>query len=337
MAQKILITGAAGFIGSHLVDLLLSKNIKPQQLRLLVFNDEPLINLPDKDFEIVRGDVRDPKCVNQAVAGVKTIYHLAARIDFEGKSFAAYQDVNVAGTQNLINAVKKHQLQLQKFVFFSSIAVFGLPADIGEIKGWKETQPKNYTNFYGQSKWAAEKKIVKAHQQWGLPYAIVRPASVYGPREQGPTLALYRAIKNHRFVIIGDGQNKLHYVYVKDLVTGAYLAAQSSLKAGDYILAGAQPTKLVTVVKEVAASINEKVPNWHLPQSLAMLAAYGLAGLGKLTGIKPLLYPSRVRTMTTTYYYDISKAKKELNYQPQISFKQGARLTGQWYLANNYL
>lgn len=332
---KILITGAAGFIGSHLVDLLLADGVAVSDLRLLIPKGELLRNLPKLPFDIVRGDIRDKKLVQRAMFGIEVVYHLAARIDFDGKTYDEYKDVNVEGTQNLLDSCRGKKIR--KFVFFSTIGVFGMPADVGNIEGWDETHAKTYSNYYGQSKWEGELRVMRAHKQFGLPYAIVRPASVYGPREKGPTLALYKAIKNHQFLMIGDGKNKMHYVYVKDLVRGARQAELSKKKMGDYILAGKSPTVFSDVIADVAHSIGMQIPAWCVSKSLALGISYCLEFFGKSIRWKPPLFPSRVRTMTTTYYYSIAKAKKELNYNPTTSFTQGAEETGRWYTEHGYL
>lgn len=333
MNRKILVTGAAGFIGSHLVELLLAEKISVKDLRLFVYNQEPLENLPKMKFDVVRGDIRDKAACERAMKGVDRVYHLAARIDFDGKTYEEYKDVNVIGTQNLLEAA--HHNGVKKFVFFSSIGVFGMPAATGDILGWDETHAKSYTNFYGRSKWEGELRVMKAYNKWGLQYAIVRPASVYGPREKGPTLALYQAIKHHTFAMIGNGTNKMHYVYVTDLVKGARLAELSKKPTGDYILAGAQPTPFAEVARDIAASIHEKLPGWHIPIWVATVLAYLFQLVTNITGIKFPLFPSRVKTMTTSYYYSIEKARKEIGYRPLVSFKQGAVLTGAWYEKHN--
>lgn len=332
--MKILITGAAGFIGSHLVDLLLQEGVPVNKIRLFIPKDESLSNLPKEKFDIVRGDIRDKTTVKAAMQGIDIVYHLAARIDFNGKTYEDYKDVNVDGTQNLLDECSKN---IKKFIFFSSIGVFGLPAGIGDIINWDENHPKTYTNFYGESKWEGEKRVMEVHNKKGLPYAIIRPASVYGPREKGPTLALYKAIKNHQFIMLGNGLNKMHYVYVTDLVKAARLAEKSSEKTGDYIIGGSEPTTLKEIVSDIAESINEKIPNFYLPKNLALILSYAMDFTGKLFGIKSPLFPSRVKTMTTNYFYNINKAKKKLGYNPKVNFRKGAMLTGRWYTQNNLL
>lgn len=310
MTNKItVVTGAAGFIGSHLVDHLLTQGIKPQNLRLLVAPWAKLDNLnhlPLDEIELIKVDIRDRKKVKDALQGAEYVYHLAAKIDFLGQNYDQYYQVNVQGTQNLIDACQGQKIK--KFILYSSIAVFGLPAGIGQIESWAETHPKTFTNWYGLSKWETEQRLIKAHSLHKLPYAIIRPASVYGPREKGPTLAFCQAIKNKRFAIIGSGQNLMHYVYVKDLVAGTYQAAQSQQNRGDYILAGPQPITLQKLAQLIAQELAVGLPSWRLPKVIALPAAYLLQLLGAVFGFKPPLFPSRVRTMTTNYYYDLSKA-----------------------------
>jgi nucleoside-diphosphate-sugar epimerase len=332
---RYLITGAAGFIGSHLVDLLLAEGVKPQQLRLIVKPGESLANLPDQPFEIKVADIRDKKAMFAAVKDCEVVYHLAARIDFDGKTYESYKDVNVDATGYLLAAAQKYEVK--KFVFFSSIGVYGLPAGVGDINGWNETHPYTYSNFYGESKWAGEELVRAAHQKSGLAYAIVRPASVYGPREKGPTLALYQAIKNHQFLMIGNGKNLLHYVFVKDLVKGARLAELSKQATGEYILAGPPPLTFREIVDNVAASIHEKVPAFSLPTPVALGLAFGCQMVNQILGTHLPLFPSRVRTMTTTYWYDISKARKAIGYQPKTPFQKGSQITGEWYLKEGWI
>lgn len=336
MQEKILVTGASGFVGSHLVEYLLSKKTPINNLRLFVKTGESLENLPQKKFDIVYGDIRNKADVKKAMKNVSIVYHLAARIDFDGKTYAEYRDVNVRGTKNLVDeaVTNKH---FKKFINYSSIGVHGLPAGIGEIVNWDESHAPTYTNYYGKSKWEAEEVVRRAHSKFGLPYITIRPASVYGPREKGPTLALYKAINSGQFLLIGNGQNKMHYVYVSDLVAATYLAAKSNRTSGEYIIAGEKPTPFIDVVTFVAKSIGKSMPTLKISKSVALIIAYCCEGITKLTGVKLPLFPSRVRTMTTTYYYSIAKAKKELGYKPQISFAKGSQLVGKWYLENNYL
>src|SRR5256885_2777578 len=128
--KKILITGASGFIGSHLVKALIRDGVDYKSLRLFIPQNDSLNNLPKKNFDIIWADIRNKDAIKKAIENVSVIYHLAARIGFDGKVYNDYYEINVQGTQNLLDAVKKNHIQ--KFIFFSTVAVYGLPAYIGD-------------------------------------------------------------------------------------------------------------------------------------------------------------------------------------------------------------
>ena len=253
--KRILITGAAGFIGSHLVDLLIEKGLPKSRLRLLIAPWDTLENISHHfGLEIVRGDIRDKEVLQSVVSGCTHVFHLAAKIDFDGKAYNEYFTINVQPTENLMLEAK--EAGAKKFIFYSSIGVHGLPAGIGPIRNFNEQSPPSYSNWYSRSKWEAEERVRHISHNTGMDYAIIRPASVYGSREKGPTLALYKAIKNKQFFIIGSGKNKLHYVYVRDLVEATFTAAFKSKKNAEYIIAGNNPESLASVATSIASSFS---------------------------------------------------------------------------------
>lgn len=335
--DKILVTGAGGFIGSHLVETLLENKIPLENIRLLIPKKESLTNLPNLKFDIVRGDIQNTKDVKKAVDGVNIVYHLAALTIDGGKYYTQeeYAKVNVLGTENLLKVCKDKKIK--KFIFFSSIAIYGLPAWAGNIRDWNENQPKNPREIYGESKLKAEEKIIEANKKWEIPYVILRPTSVYGPRDKRNLLELYRTIKKHLFFYIGDGKNKMDYVFVKDVVHAAYLAANSPQTKGDYIIGCGKPLTLNEIIFYVTKSINASVPALHIPKSFAYTSSFIIERVSKLLGIRPMLFPARVKVMTRDCYYDISKAKKDLNYKPLFSFEKGTQITGKWLIENNLL
>ena len=334
MENKIVITGAGGFIGSHLVDFLLTKYSR-SSLRLLVSEKDTLKNLPKNKLNIFRGDIRNKHFVKKAIEGASTIYHLASLVGFEGSTYRDYKEVNVDGTQNFLDACKTKKIQ--KFVFVSSIAVYGLPAWVGDIFNLNEKSPYNPTEIYGKSKMEAEIRVLTAHKNFRIPYTIIRPVSVYGPRDRGQLFALYKSLKNHTFIFIGNGENKMHYIYVKDLIEGMYQAQINKVEASDFILGDNKPIIFNDVVKYVAKSINEPIPKLRISKKIGLILGYTGAGIEKVTGIHSPIFPSRVKVMTTNWYYDISKARKLLKFKPKISFEDGTTLTGKWLLTHKIL
>lgn len=329
MSNKYLITGATGFIGSHLVELLLSKNIPPKNIRLLVLPNDSLKNLPNKEFDIVWGDIRNKEDVARSVKGASVVYHLAAKTVFEGKTYEDFKDTNVDGTKNLVDACLKQKVS--KFIFFSSIAVYGLPAYVGEIINWNENRIKKAAEEYGESKLVAEKIVLDAYKKHKLPIVIIRPTTVYGPRDHQGVVELYKVIDKGLFVNIGDGENKVDYVFVKDLVNGAYLAERFAKIGSDYILGGGNPISFKYLIDSVSKSLGKRPTKFSVPKSVALLAAYIMDFAGKFFGFRSPLFPNRVKIMTTNCYFDITKAKKEIGYNPEINFKRGAILTAKWF------
>lgn len=333
MKDTYLVTGGAGFIGSHLIDHLVEEGIPESSIRLVLRH-------PDKPhrrgkFSIVHGDLEDPTVAKKAVEGISVIYHLAAISGFGGVTINDYRRGNVLPTQNLLNAIK--QKKIKKFVMFSTIAVYGIPSGIGNILGWNETHPQSYTEIYGQSKSEAEMIVRDYHNKYHIPYTIIRPTSVYGPRDFGQLYGVFRAISRGYFFHIGNGKNKLDFVFVKDLVKGTRLAELSKKKSSDYILGSGNPTSMNEVAYDIALSVNKPGRFIHIPTNFALPLSYGIEGISKLIHRQLPLFPSRVRIITSSYYYDISKAKKELGYSPSYSFKEAVLITGKWYLDNHLL
>lgn len=335
--DKILITGAAGFVGSHLVDYLLKDGEPVERLRLLLLDNESAKFLPQKNFDFVRGDIRNINFVKKIMKGVDTVYHLAGIIGTTSnpKEYQKYKEVNVDGTFNLLKSCTRNKIK--KFIFVSTVATYGIPPWSGNILNWDETHPKTYSEMYGKSKLAAERKVIEAHKKWKIPYTIVRPANVYGPRNFGQIYELYKTVKNHRFIMIGNGKNKMHYVYVLDLVKAMRQIQLHSNISGDYIIASKEPTEFDEMIKLIAESINQKPPHLRIPKFAGLIASYIFDTCGKIIGMKSPLFPDRVKVMTMNYYYNIQKAIREFGYNPTTSFREGAMETGKWYMKNGYL
>lgn len=319
--DKILVTGAGGFIGSHLVEYLVSNRVNPKNLKLLVFNHKDLKNLPKLDFKIFLGDITDKKFVKKVVRGVDVIYHLAALSFRPGYNKKDYFEVNVEGTRNILEALEPSKIK--KFVFFSSVAVYGLPICKGDMVDIDEHYTKRPCEEYGESKLAAEKLVIVKHKNSGLHYAIVRPTTVYGPRDHQSFPSLIRMVRNHLFFVVGGGQNRLDFVYVDDLIRGARLAEVSERKSGDYIFGGGTVS-----LKELGKTLSSVTKSWILPFGIPKWLALFISYFTDILGLP--LYPNRVRSMTSNFYFNFAKARRELGYKPTVSFNEGCRITNNW-------
>lgn len=328
--KKILITGAAGFIGSHLVEQLLSEGEPLERLRLFLFDGESLKNLPLKKFDIIRGDIRDKRIVKKAMKNVDVVYHLAAMTVKPNRIYEDYKTTNVDGTRNLLNECIGNNIQ--KFVYFSSIAVFGLPAYVGEINNWDEKHPKKYAESYGRSKLEAEKLVISFHDKYNIPYAIIRPTTVYGPRDYQSLIELIKAIDKRYFIMIGNGKNKIDYVFVKNLVKGAYQAQISSINYGDYILGIGKPITFKKIVELILKNLGRNNHYVSVPKELGLFIGNIFSFLIKYTGILFPFSGERARVMSTSCFFNSDKAKNEIGYDSSISIEKGIEITTNWYL-----
>lgn len=327
--NEILLTGASGFIGSHLLDYLIDTvKIPERSLHLIVRNPKKLHR--SGKFVIHIGDLRDTAFVKQTLKhSFDTIFHLAAVSGFGGTTLKDYREGNVLFMDNLLAAINpKH---IQKFIFFSTIAVYGLPSGVGDILNWDETHPHTFSEMYGQAKEEAEQKLKEYASRHHLPYSIIRPSSVYGPRDSGQLFGLIKAIDKGYFFIIGNGKNKMDFVFVKDLIRGSYQAALSTKKQSEYILGSGNPVSLTNITDLIAKELGKESRFLHVPTSFALPLSYATQFIGNITHLPVPLFPSRVKILTSTYYFSIKKAQKDLSYAPTISVQEGIQKTIEWY------
>ena len=215
----ILVTGGTGFIGSHLVDTLVSKG---EDVRVLVRETSNKRYLIGKEVEFVYGNLEDMDSMKAVVENVNAIYHLAGMLGKGINSRYEYEKlrrINVRGTENLLEACLTEDIH--RFVHFSSVAAIGHTESIAD-----ETTDCNPIDPYGQSKYESEKVALKFFNDYKIPVTIVRPSMVYGPRETTNKAKFFQSIQKGTFRIIGNGQNLMSFVYVDGVVQGCLLAAQ---------------------------------------------------------------------------------------------------------------
>lgn len=330
MKRKILVTGGAGFIGSHLVDALISQK---EMVRCLVRKNDDLQFLPQGKVEIVFGDITNKDSLLKAIRGVEIIYHLAAKTDFEGESWQEYFLPNVLGTQNLIDLAI--QEKIKRFIFFSTIRVTGLTDSRVPID---EKAPYHPLNFYDRSKTEAEKRLLVACEEKKLPVTIIRPTSVYGPRDKGTYYSFFKAIAQGKFFLIGNGENLVSFVYVENVVQAALLAGIKREAVGQvYFVNDDHPYTMKELSLAIAFAFGKKLPSLYFPKNLGYLAGYLSEGLGKVFGFRPPLTPERVKNLTISYVFDISKARRELGYKPAVTLNEGVKQTAVWYKKHGWI
>jgi nucleoside-diphosphate-sugar epimerase len=327
-ALRALVTGATGFIGSHLVETLLQKGV---QVRCLVRKTSHLGWLKNLPIELVHGDCNDKASLGEAVKNVDQVFHLAGVTKaIEEKT---YFEVNALGTENLIHACLEKNPQLQKFIYLSSQAAAGPCQNGGKKKESDQCQP---VSAYGYSKRMAEEfALAHSHE---IPLLILRPSAVYGPRDRD-IYAFFKLLSKRIKLCLSSQDQHISLCYVQDIIQAILLASEARESNGDiFFLSDGHEYQLEEIgdIFSQAMGITPfciRFPEWAI-FGIASFSEY----LSKFTGKAPLLNKGKVEEMIQkNWVCDITKAKNLLGFEPQFKLSQGAKLTFEWYRKENWL
>lgn len=320
--MKVLITGAGGFIGSHLVDSQLEQGHDVRALDLHL--DLLQYQSANPHLTAMRGDITDENTIKQAVDGIDIVYHLASAHLDVSLSDEHYRRVNVGATLSLLEAAR--QAGVGRFVHCSSVGVIG---DV-ETPPADETADCHPTNIYERTKLEGEREALAYCRRTNFPVVVMRPAWVYGPRCPR-TAKLIRTISKGRFFFFGDGQNMRHPVYIEDAVKGLELCASVEGVNGEvFIIAGENAVPVAELVAVMSRELGVRSPKLHLPIALGLVGGYTLEVAFKLIGKQPPFSRRSVDFFLKHNAYDIGKAKRMLGYQPQTDLRMGMQKTIQW-------
>jgi len=326
--STILVTGASGFTGKNLARKLATQG---HSVRTLLRRPEAGQDLSELGIEVVKGDLRDPDSLLRACENVELVFHIAAAYRTQGIDRKLFSDVNVEGTRHMFDAAIKRGAK--RFVHCSTIGVHG---DI-ETPPANETAPYAPGDLYQESKLAGEMIALEHMNKGDLEVTIFRPAGIYGPGDMR-FLKLFKGIKRRRFPMLGNGQVYYHFTYIDDLVDGILLCGSEQAAIGQtYILAGEEYVPLNEVVSLIAHEVGAPPPRLRFPIWPVYLAGFACELLCRPFSIEPPLYRRRVDFFRKSRAFDISKAKRELGYQPKVSLKDGIHKTAEWYRKENLL
>ena len=332
--MRVLVTGATGFTGGHLVRALAARG---DVVRALVrpgsnVGLEPIPTGSDPGgVDIVRGDLRDAESIRRAAHGVEVVYHIAAIYRQVGLKEQEYRSINAAAVRTVIEAAKAGGAR--RVVHCSTVGVHG---DV-EHPPANEDAPLRPGDIYQQTKLEGEQVARQAASQTGVEVVIARPTGIYGPGDRR-LLKLFRGVARRRFVILGDGEIFYHLTYIDDLVEGFRLCGTVPSAAGrTYILAGAEVTTLNELTELIAQEARVPPPKWHLPAWPFWTAGALCEAVCAPLGIEPPLYRRRVDFFTKSRAFDISRARAELGYAPAVGLRDGINRTLRWYRANGWL
>jgi len=326
--NKVFVTGASGFVGSHLVDSLLERGLK---IKCLVRRSSKLRYLDSSRVELVYGALDSATDWDEALEDVDTIYHVA------GTTFArkaeGYFTANHHGTEAIVAGALKHRQQLKRFVYISSLAAVGPGLEGRPVD--EDADPSPITP-YGRSKLAGEEAVRAVSDL--LPTTIVRPPAVYGPRDYA-IYEFFKAVKGGMFPMIGRRDKRLSLVHVRDLVAGIILAGTSEAAIGKtYFISSEDDYSMRAVADLVAALMHKRAREIAIPKTIAYGVAVAAEAAAALLGKPPLINRDKVTDLSQTCWScSIERAKNELGYAPQIDLEQGLRETIEWYKREGWL
>jgi nucleoside-diphosphate-sugar epimerase len=323
-----LVTGATGFTGGHLARALSARG---HRVRALVRDHERAESLSAAGVQLAYGDLRDRTAVGTAMAGVDTVYHIAAIYRQAGVSTDTYRAVNATAVGTIVEEAAR--AGVRRIVHCSTVGVHG---DV-EHPPATEDAPLKPGDVYQTTKLEGESIAREAGQRLGVETTIVRPTGIYGPGDRR-LLKLFRGVARGRFPMLGSGHIYYHLTYIDDLVEGFRLCGEQPSAANrTYILAGGEVTTLNELVALVADVAGVKPPRLHLPVWPFWIAGALCEAVTVPFGLEPPIYRRRVDFYTKSRAFDISRARQELGFAPQVTLREGIRRTLDWYRQQGWL
>jgi len=295
----VLITGGTGRVGKHLVNALTKEG---EKVRVLI--REGMIE--NESAEVFYGNILDKESLKKATEGVDVIYHLAAIVDYLASKDLMF-NVNVIGTKNLLEVSKA-----KKFIYLSSTAVMG--KKLKEIPA-NENTPCHPSDFYGETKFEAEKLVKEAG---GI---IIRSADVFGPGFKEGYFSVFEMLEQGKMTIFGDGKNIIQYTYIDDLIQALFLAKDKGKSGEIYIITGkdikSQKELYEIICKHLGVPFVEK----HTSPSIAKSILF-FKNIRKKNE-KSKFISEYVNKLAANRLFDITKAKNELGYEPKVDYETG--------------
>lgn len=327
--MKVLVTGAAGFIGGHLVEMLVARG---DDVRALVRLGEDTHRLQMLDgVETIEGDLTDAGSLERAVQGVQRVYNVAARTGPWGLE-AGYIAVNVHGLAELIRAAVN--AGVERIVHTSSITVYGhrLAGIVTEDHPYRAED-----NPYSRTKIAGEQLVCELVRERGAPVVVVRPGWVYGPRDTASFARLVQFVESGRGFIIGKGDNTVPVVYVRDVAQGLIRAGDAGNEAvgraynivDDRRITQAEYLNIIADALEVP-HVSRKLPRSAL-YFAGRTAELVWRAAGRRGGGPPPLTTYGVTLLGGHQQFSIDRARRELGYAPEFDVRSGAAAGVRWY------
>lgn len=323
-----LVTGASGFLGSHVARQLVARG---DDVRVLMRPSSTNRAVADLSLEYVTGDLRDPASLERALAGIKTVFHVAADYRLWARKSRDIYDSNVGGTKNLLEAAKR--AGVEKFVYTSTVATIAvdrteLPTEATDAR------LEEMVGHYKRSKWMAEREALNAAKN-GLPVIVAMPTTPVGPGDWKPTPTGKIVVDFLNGKLPGYVETGLNFVGAEECAAGHLLVAEKG-KVGERYLLGGENLTLKQMLDVLSKITGLPAPAWKIPHSLALGVAYMSTAFSRLIGGEPQIPVEGVKIARHKMFVDCSRAQRELEFQSG-SVAAALERAVRWYGANGYV
>lgn len=323
-----LVTGASGFLGSHVARQLVAAG---EPVRVLLRESSTNRAVSDLSLEYVTGDLRDPTSLDKAMAGVQYVFHVAADYRLWAKRSKDIYESNVGGTKNLLAAAKR--AGVEKIIYTSTVATIAV--DRPELPT-EATQARlgEMIGHYKRSKWMAEQEVLKAAKE-GLPVIIAMPTTPVGPGDWKPTPTGKIILDFLNGKMPGYVETGLNFVGAGECAAGHLLVAEKG-KFGERYLLGGENMTLKQLLDTLAKITGLAAPSLKIPHGLALGVAYVNTAFSRLIGREPQIPVEGVKIARHNMFVDASRAQRELGFQPG-SVAAALERAVRWYVENGYV
>jgi nucleoside-diphosphate-sugar epimerase len=320
---RLLVTGGTGFIGSHLAEEGRRRGADVVVLGLTGRPEEQAnaALLSRAGVEVLAGSITDAELCRRAVRGATHIFHLAVAMREGGKDDEFFESINLDGTRHLLEAASIQRVE--RFVYCSTIGIYGHKA----AGITREDSPLAPGNIYERTKVSAELLVRDFAEHCRVPSVILRPADVYGPRDQR-LLKLFKGVARGRFPLFGSGKGRRHMVYVDDVVSAFFKACERDEALGEgLIVAGPSACTLRELLAEIAHATGSKRYGVRLPLAPMLGLAAAVEDVSAALGIDPPIYRRRMDFFHSDSEFDTSRARRVLGWEPKVDLREGIRRT----------
>jgi len=323
-----LVTGAAGFLGSHVARQLVARG---EEVRVLMRASSTNRAIADLSLEYVTGDLRDPASLDRAMKGVKRVFHVAADYRLWAKRSQDIYDSNVGGTKNLLEAAKR--AGIDQLVYTSTVATIAV--DRPQLPNeFTDAKLEEMVGHYKRSKWMAEKEALAAAKS-GLPIIVAMPTTPVGPWDWKPTPTGKIILDFLNGKMPGYVETGLNFVGVEECAAGHLLVSEKG-KVGERYLLGGENLTLKQMLDALAKITGLRAPSLKIPHGLALGVAYANTVFSRLLGREPGIPIEGVKIARHNMFVDCTRAQRELGFKAGPVAAALERAV-HWYAANGYV